>query len=195
MFVHAREHDNPSNMRYMGLTLGKYIPDVGKAAGDTWEGAFTAGPINSAFLYVERAVGCCASAQRRRPEGAVEAFQYVEHDLSAMCLVGQGLHVGNLHTFCIQHGNRNSGSSQFALSAGVVHEQDMLRQSLHELIIDPLLGSAMPSQVQLLSLVAKRCISNSALVRGFTASAYQSLPLHVQRREGRPDVTVDMRIQ
>lgn len=43
MFVHAREHDNPSNMRYMGLTLGKYIPDVGMATGDTWEGAFTAG--------------------------------------------------------------------------------------------------------------------------------------------------------
>ena len=43
MFVHAREHDNPSNMRYMGLTLGKYIPATGKAAGDTWEGASLAG--------------------------------------------------------------------------------------------------------------------------------------------------------
>ena len=43
MFVHAREHDNPSNMRYMGLTLGKYIPAAGKAGGDTWEGASLAG--------------------------------------------------------------------------------------------------------------------------------------------------------
>lgn len=38
MFVHAREHDNPSNMRYMGLTLGKYIPDVRKARSESWQG-------------------------------------------------------------------------------------------------------------------------------------------------------------
>ena len=80
----------------------------------------------------------------------------------------------------------------------MVHEQDMLRQSLHELIIDPLLGSAMPSQVELLSLVAKRCISNSALVRGFTANAYQVPPWRMRREgrggRGRPDMAVGMRM-
>ena len=40
MFVHAREHDNPSNMRYMGLTVGKYIPDMTKAKSESWTGAF-----------------------------------------------------------------------------------------------------------------------------------------------------------
>jgi hypothetical protein len=50
----------------------------------------------------------------------------------------------------------------------VVHEQKMLRQNLHELIIDPLLGSAMPSQVQLLPPIAKHCISDPALAHGFT---------------------------
>ena len=40
MFVHAREHDNPSNMRYMGLTVGKYIPDISKAQSESWTGAF-----------------------------------------------------------------------------------------------------------------------------------------------------------
>ena len=39
MFVHAREHDNPSNMRYMGLTVGKYIPDMTKAKSESWTGA------------------------------------------------------------------------------------------------------------------------------------------------------------
>ena len=39
MFVHAREHDNPSNMRYMGLTVGKYIPDMTKAQSESWTGA------------------------------------------------------------------------------------------------------------------------------------------------------------
>ena len=40
MFVHAREHDNPSNMRYMGLTVGKYIPDMTRAKSESWTGAF-----------------------------------------------------------------------------------------------------------------------------------------------------------
>ncbi|CAL5229178.1 g12453 [Coccomyxa viridis] len=66
MFLHAREQDNPSNMRYMGLTVSKYIPDVKQAQSESWE--------------------------------------------------------------------------------GTINEQDILRQSLHELLIDPLLASAMPSQ-------------------------------------------------
>jgi len=32
---------------------------------------------------------------------------------------------------------------------GLIHEQEVLRQSLHELMIDPLLGSAVPSQVSI----------------------------------------------
>ena len=35
---------------------------------------------------------------------------------------------------------------------GVIQEQDVLRQSLHELLIDPLLASAMPSQVRQIHL-------------------------------------------
>jgi hypothetical protein len=40
MFVHAREKDNPSNMRYMGLLVGKYVPDLEAAKLDTWTGGF-----------------------------------------------------------------------------------------------------------------------------------------------------------
>ncbi len=39
MFLHAREQDNPSNIRYMGLTVNKYIPDVKQAQSESWEGA------------------------------------------------------------------------------------------------------------------------------------------------------------
>ena len=39
MFLHAREHDNPSNMRYMGLTVNKYVPDVKQAQSESWTGA------------------------------------------------------------------------------------------------------------------------------------------------------------
>ena len=47
-------------------------------------------------------------------------------------------------------------SGTFCADAGIIHEQDTLRQSLHELILDPLLASAMPSQVgtRLLSVLA-----------------------------------------
>ncbi|BDA50375.1 hypothetical protein COCOBI_16-0510 [Coccomyxa sp. Obi] len=38
MFVHAREADSPTNMRYMGLLVDKYVPDPGKAKGNSWEG-------------------------------------------------------------------------------------------------------------------------------------------------------------
>lgn len=41
MFLHAREQDNPSNMRYMGLTVSKYIPDVKQAQSESWEGAIS----------------------------------------------------------------------------------------------------------------------------------------------------------
>ena len=39
MFVHAREADSPTNMRYMGLLVDKYVPDPAKAKGSSWEGA------------------------------------------------------------------------------------------------------------------------------------------------------------
>ena len=39
MFLHAREQDNPSNMRYMGLTVNKYITDAKQAQSEHWEGA------------------------------------------------------------------------------------------------------------------------------------------------------------
>ena len=38
MFVHAREADSPTNMRYMGLLVDKYVPDTGKAKGSSWAG-------------------------------------------------------------------------------------------------------------------------------------------------------------
>ncbi len=38
MFVHAREADSPSNMRYMGLLVDKYVPDLSKAKGNSWAG-------------------------------------------------------------------------------------------------------------------------------------------------------------
>ncbi|CAL8464775.1 g4310 [Coccomyxa elongata] len=38
MFVHARETDSPTNMRYMGLLVDKYVPDPAKAKGSSWEG-------------------------------------------------------------------------------------------------------------------------------------------------------------
>lgn len=44
------------------------------------------------------------------------------------------------------------GALKTPACAGTVNEQEILRQSLHELLIDPLLGSAMPSQVS-----ATRC--------------------------------------
>ena len=39
MFVHAREADSPTNMRYMGLLVDKYVPNPAKAKGSSWEGA------------------------------------------------------------------------------------------------------------------------------------------------------------
>ncbi|KAK9917606.1 hypothetical protein WJX75_006379 [Coccomyxa subellipsoidea] len=38
MFVHAREADSPTNMRYMGLLVDKYVPDPGMAKGSSWAG-------------------------------------------------------------------------------------------------------------------------------------------------------------
>ena len=48
--------------------------------------------------------------------------------------------------------------------AGIISEQDTLRQSLHELIIDPLLASAMPSQVGL-CLCSALALGNSAALK------------------------------
>ena len=39
MFVHAREADAPSNMKYMGLIVDKYVPDLGRCKQSTWAGA------------------------------------------------------------------------------------------------------------------------------------------------------------
>ncbi len=116
MFVHAREHDNPSNMRYMGLTVGKYIPDMTKAQSESWTGASLPFTLHATTL-------CLAP----------------EHLVGAACPAV----------------NRVSMACPCA-DAGIIHEQDTLRQSLHELIIDPLLASAMPSQVRpcLLSALA-----------------------------------------
>ena len=47
MFLHAREQDNPSNMRYMGLTVNKYIPDVKQAQSESWEGALSITPYEA----------------------------------------------------------------------------------------------------------------------------------------------------
>lgn len=47
MFLHAREHDNPSNMRYMGLTVNKYITDMKQAQSESWEGAFSIKPYEA----------------------------------------------------------------------------------------------------------------------------------------------------
>ena len=44
MFLHAREQDNPSNMRYMGLTVNKYITDAKQAQSEHWEGATSITP-------------------------------------------------------------------------------------------------------------------------------------------------------
>ena len=38
MFVHAREADSPSNMRYMGLLVGRYMPDLARCRGSSWAG-------------------------------------------------------------------------------------------------------------------------------------------------------------
>lgn len=40
MFVHAREKDNSGNMRYMGLLVDKYVPDLSKAQQRSWPGAY-----------------------------------------------------------------------------------------------------------------------------------------------------------
>ncbi len=39
MFVHAREADSPSNMRYMGLLVDKYVPDLARCRSAGWAGA------------------------------------------------------------------------------------------------------------------------------------------------------------
>ena len=46
----------------------------------------------------------------------------------------------------LQHG-KATNILTVSVPAGTINEQDVLRQSLHELLIDPLLASAMPSQV------------------------------------------------
>ena len=38
MFVHAREVDAPSNMKYMGLLVDKYVPDLARCKQSTWAG-------------------------------------------------------------------------------------------------------------------------------------------------------------
>ena len=116
MFVHAREHDDPSNMRYMGLTVGKYIPDMTKAQSESWTGA---SPLLSSHATL-----LCPAPQ---------------HLAGAAC---PAVNTSPMACPCAD--------------AGIIHEQDTLRQSLHELIIDPLLASAMPSQVRpcLLSALA-----------------------------------------
>ena len=38
MFVHAREADSPSNMRYMGLLVDKYVPDLARCRSSAWTG-------------------------------------------------------------------------------------------------------------------------------------------------------------
>ena len=40
-------------------------------------------------------------------------------------------------------------------ATGLIHEQEVLRQSLHELMIAPLLGSAVPSQVSITESMAE----------------------------------------
>jgi hypothetical protein len=45
MFVHAREADSPTNMRYMGLLVDKYVPDPGMAKGSSWAGAGSSSPL------------------------------------------------------------------------------------------------------------------------------------------------------
>jgi hypothetical protein len=78
MFVHAREHDNPSNMRYMGLTLGKYIPNVGKSTSTTWAGAFTCRPVHLAEQQ------CGMLYKRSKNESRAERGSKKEIDLQSM---------------------------------------------------------------------------------------------------------------
>ena len=61
MFLHAREQDNPSNIRYMGLTVNKYIPDVKQAKSESWEGAIR--------TLLDQATGNC------RPKASLHCLQ------------------------------------------------------------------------------------------------------------------------
>ncbi len=75
MFVHARETDSPTNMRYMGLLVDKYVPDPAKAEGSSWEGA------GSCLTYLQNppfppSKGCCYSS--------VQGFKSIVGQLGGM---------------------------------------------------------------------------------------------------------------
>ena len=54
MFVHAREADCPSNMRYMGLLVDKYVHDLQRCRQPAWAGGQRActcsGPASSIWV-------------------------------------------------------------------------------------------------------------------------------------------------
>ena len=104
MFVHAREVDAPSNMKYMGLLVDKYVPDLARCKQSTWAGVAA---LSILILYEMNPAPVLNTHLHR------QVAQWLENFI----------------------GSR----------AGVLAEQQDLRDQFQEYIIEPLLEAALPS--------------------------------------------------